>query len=123
MKIFNIVFALVFLLFVYVQFNDPDPVLWILIYGSMVVVCTMAIFNKYYRPVYIILLVLFVGFSTIYIPSVMIWLQQDDLSGLFDEVAKMEHLYIEESREFLGLMICVGVLVFYLIHSRKRSTV
>ncbi len=121
MKIFNIVFAIIFLLFAYVQVNDPDPFLWILIYGSMAVVCSLAVFNKYYRIVYIVLLILFVGFSTIYIPSVGVWLQQDDLTALFDEVAKMEHLYIEETREFLGLMICVGVLVFYLIRSRKFS--
>lgn len=121
MKIFNIVSAILFLLFVYVQFNDPDPILWILIYGSMAVVCIMAVLNKYYKMVYIILLVLFVGISATYIPSVLVWLQQDDRTALFDEVAKMEHLYIEETREFLGLMICVGVLIFYVIRSRKLS--
>ena len=119
MKIFNIVFAILFLLFTYVQFNDPDPLLWILIYGAMVAVCGLAAFNKYYRIVYIVLLVLFVGLSTMYIPSVLVWLQQEDKTALFDEVAKMEHLYIEESREFLGLMICVTVLIFYLVKTRK----
>ena len=105
MKIFNIVFALIFLLFTFVQFNDPDPILWIAIYGAMAVLCTMAIFNKYPKQVYLILLVLFVGYSTLLFPSVLVWLRQEHLSDLFDDVAKMEHLYIEESREFLGLMI------------------
>ncbi len=105
--------------FVYVQFNDPDPILWIAIYGSMVVLCTMAAFNRYPKYAHITLLVLFVGYSLSYIPSVLVWLQQEDLTALFDEVAKMEHLYIEESREFLGLMICVFVLAFNFIRSRK----
>jgi hypothetical protein len=119
MKIFNIVFALIFLTFVYVQFNDPDPMLWILIYGSMVVMCGLAVVNLYPKRVYLVLLVLFVGFSMIYIPSVLVWMQQDDLTALFDEVAKMEHLYIEESREFLGLMICVVVLVVNFLQARR----
>ena len=119
MKIFSIVFALIFLLFTFVQFNDPDPLLWIAIYGAMAALCIMAIFNKYPQRVYQILLVLFAGYSTLFIPSVLIWLRQEHLSDLFDDVAKMEHLYIEESREFLGLLICVLVLVFYLIQTRK----
>jgi hypothetical protein len=121
MKIFNIIFALIFTSFVYVQFNDPDPILWIAIYGSMAVLCIMAIFKRYPRPAYIVLLVLFVGYSTFYISSVLVWFKQEHLSDLFDEVAKMEHLYIEESREFLGLMICVGVLIFYLIRTKRKA--
>jgi hypothetical protein len=119
MKIFNTVFALIFLLFTFVQLNDPDPILWIAIYGAMAVSCSMAFFNKYPQRLYLILLVLFVGYSVFFVPSVMVWLRQEHLSDLFDEVAKMEHLYIEESREFLGLMICILVLLFYLMKARK----
>src|SRR6187551_2058770 len=121
MKIFNIVFAIIFLSFAYLQFNDPDPMLWILIYGTMVVMCGLAVANLYPKRVYLILLVLFVGFSTIYIPSVLVWQQQDDLTALFDEIAKMEHLYIEESREFLGLLICIIVLVVNFLQARRLS--
>ena len=121
MKVFNIIFALIFLSFVYVQFNDPDPMLWILIYGSMVVMCGLAVANLYPKRVYLVLLVLFVGFSMIYIPSVLVWMQQDNLTALFDEVAKMEHLYIEESREFLGLLICIVVLVVNFLQARRLS--
>ena len=35
MKIVNILLAIMFLAFTYLQFNDPDPVIWILIYGAM----------------------------------------------------------------------------------------
>jgi len=41
---------------------------------------------------------------------------------LFDNLAKMEHWYIEEAREFLGLMICVSILVMYVIKARKQRT-
>jgi hypothetical protein len=120
MKILNLVLAVMFLAFAFLQINDPDPVLWILIYGIMAVVCVLAAFNLYYRIVLIVLLVAYVGFSLVYLPGVKEWLAQDDRSVLFDDLAKMEHLFIEESREFLGLMICAAVLIFQLVRARRH---
>ena len=65
-------------------------------------------------------LVLYVLYSFVYLPGLAEWLRQDNKAALFDNVAKMENLYIEESREFLGLLICIIVLSFYLFRSRKR---
>jgi Transmembrane family 220, helix len=120
MRIVNFLFAAMFLLFAFVQLNDPDPVIWILIYGAMAVLSVMAIFEFYPRKILIGLLVLFLAYSLVYIPGVLEWLRQDNKSDLFDDVAKMQHLYIEEAREFLGLIICVTILVFYLFRSRKK---
>jgi hypothetical protein len=39
---------------------------------------------------------------------------------LFDDIAKMQYPYIEESREFLGLVICILVLVMHLFAARAR---
>jgi hypothetical protein len=119
MRVFNFILAAMFLLFAFVQINDPDPVIWILIYGAMAVICVLAIFNIFPRKFIIGLLILYALYSLVYIPGVMEWLQKDNKSDLFDDVAKMQHLYIEESREFLGLMICISVLVFYLIRSYR----
>lgn len=110
-----------FLAFAFLQLNDPDPVIWILIYGAMAVLAIMAIFEFYPLKFIIGLTVVYVGYSLFYIPGVLEWLQQDDRSALFSDVAKMEHLYIEESREFLGLMICVAVLIFYWVRAVKFS--
>ncbi|WP_276374640.1 transmembrane 220 family protein [Chryseolinea sp. H1M3-3] len=120
MKIVNVLLALMFLVFAYLQFNDPDPLIWISIYGVMVVVCVMAVFQHYPKKFLYVLIILFAAYSVIYIPGVKEWLAQEDKSDLFDNVAKMEHLYIEESREFLGLMICIIVLVVQIISSRKK---
>ena len=35
MRIVNFILAIMFLLFAFVQINDPDPVIWILIYGAV----------------------------------------------------------------------------------------
>jgi hypothetical protein len=118
MKIVNLILAVMFLLFAFVQINDPDPALWIAIYGIMAVVCIMAAFNYYHKLGLVVLTVAYLGYSVILIPGLREWLAQDDQSMLFDDIAKMQHLYVEESREFLGLMICVIVLIVQLVRAR-----
>jgi hypothetical protein len=85
------------------------------------VICVLAAFRIYSRIAIILLMGGFIGFSIIYLPAMKEWMAQDDRSVLFDDLAKMEHLYIEESREFLGLMICVLVLIFQLVRARKAG--
>ena len=121
MKIVNLLLVVLFLIFAFVQINDPDPLQWILIYGSMAAVCVMAAYRYYPKIILLVLLVTFVGYSLFFIDGVREWLSQEDRSSLFDDVAKMEHLYIEEAREFLGLWICILVLIIHLIRSRKNA--
>lgn len=120
MRIVNFVLAIIFLLFAFVQVNDPDPIIWILIYGAMAVLSIMAIFEFYPRKFIIGLLVLYTAYSIVYIPGVMEWLKQDNKALLFDDVAKMQYPYVEEAREFLGLLICIIVLVVFVIRSRRK---
>jgi len=120
MKYLHAFLALMFLVFAALQYNDPDPYIWIPIYLAMTVVCVLAFNNNYPRKIMIGMLAFYVVYSIYYFPGVQEWMQQDDKSQLFSNVAKMEHPFIEESREFLGLMINVAVLGFYLIISRKK---
>jgi hypothetical protein len=121
MKVTNLLLALMFMLFAFVQINDPDPLLWIAIYGAMAAICVMAAFRYYIKPSLWILLACFVVYMVILWPGLREWLQQDDLGVLFDEGMKMQFPYIEESREFLGLLICVIVLLMHIYRSRKAT--
>lgn len=120
MRIVNFILAIMFLLFAFVQINDPDPVIWILIYGAMAVLCIMAIFEFYPTKFTIGLLVLYILYSIVYVPGVLEWLRQDNKAMLFDDVAKMQHPYVEEAREFLGLWICIIVLIVFVIRARRK---
>jgi len=120
MRIVNFILAVLFLLFAFVQINDPDPVIWILIYGAMAVLCIMAIFKFYPTKFTIGLLVLYVLYSIVYLPGVLEWLKQDNKALLFDDVAKMQYPYVESAREFLGLLICIIVLVVLIIRARRK---
>jgi hypothetical protein len=120
MRIVNFILAAMFLMFAFVQINDPDPVIWILIYGAMAVFCIMAIFEFYPRKILLVLLVLFIIYSFVYFPGVREWFERDNKSLLFDDVAKMQYPYIEQAREFLGLLICIGVLILHIARAKNK---
>ncbi len=120
MRVVNFLLAVMFLIFAFVQINDPDPLIWIAIYGAMAVFSVMAIFDFFPVRVIWVALVILVGYSFVYLDGVRAWMATENKSALFDDVAKMEHWYIEEAREFLGLLICVVVLAAYVVRARRK---
>lgn len=122
MKIVNGILALMFVAFTLVQFNDPDPVIWILIYLNMVIICAAAIFKKQHQIWLLISAILYFIYACFLIPGAMEWFRSPDKAMLFDEIAKMQNLYIEETREFLGLLICLIVLGGYLLKGRVSKS-
>ncbi len=123
MRIVNFALAVMFLVFAFLQVNDPDPVVWLLIYGSMAVVSVLAIFEFFPRKVLLGMLAAYAGYASFFWKGLNTWMHSDNKSELFDDLTRMEKPYIEESREFLGLFICILVLAFYLLRSFKRPTV
>jgi hypothetical protein len=121
MRILNSILALMFMAFAFVQVNDPDPILWILIYGVMAIVSVMAIF-EYFIPALMYALALgYLVYLVILFPGMMDWYNSPDRSLLFDDIAKMQYTYIEEAREFLGLLICLIALAFYILRARLAA--
>lgn len=123
LKIFNGFLAALFLVFAALQYNDPDPGLWMLVYGAMAAACVAAIFNSFYLPVMIIMAGGYLILSALHVDGMLNWLKSPNRARIFDEVAKMQYPYIEEAREFLGLLICLMVLLylFYVQRSVRRS--
>ena len=120
MRILSLVFALLFFTFAALQWNDPDPLLWILIYGYVAVVALLDFLNKTINPL-IILISVIAGFlySFFYLPGLIDLLDR----GAIDQLAEEMHAsttYIEESREFLGLLIALGVLLFYYFRYKRK---
>ncbi|MFN7115478.1 MAG: transmembrane 220 family protein [Saprospiraceae bacterium] len=117
MKNLNIILAILFLLFAIVQYNDPDPFVWIAIYGIVAVVCALAAFKKYY--IWLILLGLAISAveATTTIPGFIEWIRLGMPN--IAETMKAEKPYIEYTRELLGLVLCVGTLIFQYIQARK----
>jgi hypothetical protein len=122
MKIVNLILAVMFLLFAFLQINDPDPLVWIFIYGAMAVICVLAAFRIYSKVAMAVLLVVYLAYAYTLIPGVRGWYASPDRSALFDEVMKMRYPYIEEAREFLGLCINLAALAWiFFLASRRKS--
>lgn len=117
MKILNIVFALLFTLFAYFQYNDPDPWLWIAIYLFVAIICAFAAFGKYNRWIILTGLGGLIIYWAILLPSFIGWVG-DGMPTITGSM-KAESKYIELVREFLGLFILIGVMFFQFWQERK----
>jgi hypothetical protein len=123
MKIFNIFFILVFILFAAVQYNDPDPYVWIPIYLYPAVLCYFAIKNKYNRNAYFIGFVVF-GVYAIYKVfdenGVIDWIKYHQATSIASTM-KAEQPWIEETREFFGLVIILVVMAINFIRGNNLT--
>ena len=113
MKIFNIFFCIVFILFAAVQYNDPDPYLWIPIYLYPALLCYLKVMQKpIHKLAYWAGFLLF-GAYAIYkmfdANGIVDWIQFHNASNIASTM-KAEQPWVEESREFFGLVIILIVL-------------
>jgi len=119
MRILNFFISLVFVLFAGWQYNDPDPFIWVPIYGFVALEYGLAAFNK--RLPYRVLLagtVLLTIFMLTYIPDLFRWIQMGEPSIV--ESMQAERPWVELTREGFGLMLCVTFLVWRLWKRKPR---
>lgn len=104
-KTVSLTLSLLFVYFVVVQYNDPDPQVWMPIYGIAVVACLSVFFAK--SPHSYVFLVMAAAY---FFASYQQWPPQYE--GVFWGEMKMRSINIELARESLGLCICgIGMLV------------
>ena len=121
MKTFNLIFCFIFIVFGALQYNDPDPYLWIPIYLFAAFLCWKAS-KGIFHPMITLTSIAFFTLYAIY--------KVFDQNGLIDwvnihhaeniaETMKAEKPWVEESREFFGLVIIICVLVTNYFYGRK----
>ncbi|MCX6215388.1 transmembrane 220 family protein [Spirosoma sp.] len=110
-KTFAVIFGLLFVLFAVFQYNDPDPEVWIPIYGFAAVACFMAYFGvgKWW---------FFVAMAILYIVAAVYQWPPVFEGFLFSEVG-MRSLNIEMAREAGGLAICAAVMAVLAVLTRR----
>lgn len=116
MKIFYWVLSAVFFLFALVQYNDPDPILWILLYGGVAVHFALAGLGRLYRPAIWIWLAASLVWVLMLSPDFINWLRIGMPSIV--ETMKAEKPWVELAREFLGLSIAAIACGWLLWRSR-----
>jgi hypothetical protein len=110
--ILNAFFCLAFAAFAYVNLNDKDAWLWVSIYMVASILCGFAAFQRYFPILYLVA----IGFYLLY--AIRLFFVKD---GVKDWIVKykspsiVESMqatkpYIEQAREFFGLLIISGAL-------------
>jgi len=123
MKIFNIAFCVIFIVFAALQYNDPDPYLWVPIYLWVAFLCMQAAKNKFFPKAYIITIIVFSIYAIYKVVDqngLLDWINEHHAENIA-ETMKAEKPWIEESREFFGLLILIGVLIINLIYAKRKS--
>jgi hypothetical protein len=123
MKIFNIIFAILFVIFAALQYNDPDPFIWMPIYLYAAVLCWMASRNKFYPKLMMAGIAVYALYA-IYLffenNGVMDWMTEHDAENIAGQM-KASTPWIEDTREFFGLCLTsFALLMNYLYAKRKK---
>lgn len=124
MKIFNVIFAVLFVLFAALQWNDPDPYIWMPIYLYGAVFCALAATGKYYKGWYLFGILCYLGYA-VYLffakNGVLSWVTEHDAENIAGQMAAANP-WIEDTREFFGLFILIVVLLVNFVSiSQKRA--
>ena len=123
MKILNLFFIALFLFSAVLQYNDPDPYLWIPVYLYGAFICFMAYQEKFVPALYIIgwaaygVYALFLVFIR---DGVISWWQEHEAEDIAQSM-KAAKPWIEQTREFFGLLILILALTINWIWLRKRQ--
>lgn len=125
MKVFNLLFCLLFIISAGLQYNDPDPYVWMPIYLYGAVLCWLAFRNKFYPKAYLIGITVYVVYAIglfFWKNGVLDWMTKHNAEDIAATM-KAEKPWIEETREFFGLLILVVVLLIDYFYSRWRKKV
>lgn len=110
MKWIKLTLAFLMAIAMVVQLNDPDPWAWIALYGATGAICTYAAFQSVNRWLLLAGVAAMVIWMAFLLPSFFQWVKLGMPS--IGEKMKNTHPYIEQVREFFGLLLCDGILIF-----------
>jgi uncharacterized membrane protein YkvI len=122
-KTANAIFAVLFILFACLQYNDPDPVLWISIYLYATIICIMAYRNKFYPIMNIIGILMYITYALLLFfdaDGVVSWATKHQAENIASTM-KAEQPWIEETREFGGLIILITVMFLNYLKGKKQA--
>lgn len=120
MKVLNIFLGAVFVLFAALQYNDVDPIIWVPIYGFAALVCFMAAAGRYNKWMILVGLVVYFVYMIRFTPGLESWFFEHQHENIA-QTMKATKPWIEQTREFFGLLILVIVFLFQYFSMRRKS--
>ena len=125
LKIFNIFFCIVFILFAAVQYNDPDPYIWMPVYLYTAIFCWLAFRNKYFPGAYLLGIAVYAAYAIYKFfdqNGVWDWMTKHHATNIAGTM-KAGKPWIEETREFFGLVILIAVLFIDYLYAKRKAKV
>lgn len=122
MKALNLLFLVVFVLSAALQYNDPDPYVWIPIYLLGAYLCYQAYRRVFPPALYAIAIggyALYAAFLFFDGNGVLSWFREHNHESLVQSM-KATKPWIEETREFGGLFLLIGILLLNWFYWRPR---
>ncbi|HYH56115.1 MAG TPA: transmembrane 220 family protein, partial [Anseongella sp.] len=98
--------------------NDPDPAIWIPVYGYAALVCFMAAGGRYNKWMVLAGMVIYFVYMIRFVPGLEAWFFDHDHENIA-QTMKAAKPWIEETREFFGLLMLVIVFVFHYFRMRR----
>jgi hypothetical protein len=123
MIVFNYIFAGLFTIFALLQINDPDPYVWIPIYGVVALICFFNAKKKYDRFAHLVILACCIIYGInllIKSDSVVSWFNDHNAESLVENM-KATKPWIENTREFGGLLIITIVTSINIVKHKKAG--
>lgn len=112
-KVLSLIFGLLFVLFAAFQYNDPDPEVWVPIYGFAAMACLMTyagLANWWFLT----------AMAVVYVATAVYQWPPAFEGFLFNEIG-MRSLNIEMAREAGGLAICAAAMLTLAVLSRQSQ--
>lgn len=122
MKIANLIFIFLFVVAAVLQYNDPDPYIWIPIYLYGAFLCYQAYRKRYNPALFIAGLCIYLGYAAYLFfddEGVLTWARDHDAENIAQSM-KATKPYIEETREFGGLAVLALAVVANMIWLRRH---
>jgi hypothetical protein len=123
MKALNVIFCVLFIFFAALQYNDPDPYLWVPIYLNSAALCFFAAFGRFMIPAYIVSTTVYLLYAVYLLfdkSGVISWITDHDAENIAASM-QASRPWIEETREFFGLLIQIIILSINLFYAKKRT--
>lgn len=113
------ILAVLFAIFAIVQWNDPDSILWIILYADVAILFSLAAAGRFLKIPTLVMTVVCVGIALFHLPGLLEFITNDD--GIkFSQGMSNEFAYIEKAREFGGALIA-GSALGWLFWKAKQS--
>lgn len=122
MRTFNLIWFFLFVLFAALQLNDPDPWIWIPLYLFSAALCGLRYLGKAKVGLEYTAILIYLAYAVVLIftqHGVIDWYEAHNAENLVQSM-KATKPWIENTREFGGLLIMIVILTINVLTGRKK---